>query len=77
MTTDVERVDLLPAPSASTDWRMMLWLGFGIIAFTFGGLGGWSAVARLDSAIVVAQMAQLIRVEPEPTGQYVLVVCPE
>jgi HlyD family type I secretion membrane fusion protein len=47
-----ERLELLPAPPASTDWRIMLRIGAAIIVFTFVVLGGWSAVARLDSAVV-------------------------
>jgi HlyD family type I secretion membrane fusion protein len=49
---DGERIELMPAPFASTDWRVMLRVGVGVIAFTFVVLGGWSAVARLDSAVV-------------------------
>ncbi len=47
-----ERLELLPAPRASTNWRIMLRIGAAIIVFTFVVLGGWSAVARLDSAVV-------------------------
>jgi HlyD family type I secretion membrane fusion protein len=49
---DGERIELMPAPFASTDWRVMLRVGVGVIVFTFVVLGGWSAVARLDSAVV-------------------------
>lgn len=49
---DAERIELLPAPVPSTDWRMMLRAATGVIVFTFVVLGGWSAVARLDSAVV-------------------------
>ena len=34
------------------DWRRPAALGYAVIIFTFGILGGWSAVAKLDSAIV-------------------------
>ncbi|WP_315835706.1 HlyD family type I secretion periplasmic adaptor subunit [Bradyrhizobium prioriisuperbiae] len=47
-----ERIELLPAPLASTDWRVMLRVAAGIIIFTFVVLGGWSAVARIDSGVV-------------------------
>jgi HlyD family type I secretion membrane fusion protein len=47
-----ERIETLPAPVASTNWRPVLQLGAGVIVFTFVALGGWSAVARLDSAVV-------------------------
>jgi S-layer protein transport system membrane fusion protein len=47
-----ERIELLPAPVASTDWRGMLRVAMGIVVFTFVVLGGWSAVASLDSAVV-------------------------
>jgi HlyD family type I secretion membrane fusion protein len=49
---DTERIELLPAPIAPTDWRAMVWFAAGAIVFTFVVLGGWSAVARLDSAVV-------------------------
>src|SRR5436190_7672809 len=49
---DTERIDMMTAPTASCDWRIMLKIGAAIIVFTFVGLGGWSAVARLDSAVV-------------------------
>lgn len=49
---DAERIELLPAPVPSTDWRVMLRAAAGVIVFTFVVLGGWSAVARLDSAVV-------------------------
>jgi HlyD family type I secretion membrane fusion protein len=47
-----ERLELLPAPIASTNWQTMLRAGGAIIVFTFVVLGGWSAMARLDSAVV-------------------------
>jgi HlyD family type I secretion membrane fusion protein len=47
-----ERIELMPAPVAPTDWRVVLRVGVGVIVFTFVVLGGWSAVARLDSAVV-------------------------
>jgi HlyD family type I secretion membrane fusion protein len=34
------------------DWRRTAALGYAVIIFTFGILGGWSAVAKLDSAII-------------------------
>ena len=49
---DSERVELLPAPLASTDWKVMLRVAAGLIVFTFVGLGGWSAIAHIDSAVV-------------------------
>jgi S-layer protein transport system membrane fusion protein len=47
-----ERVETLPAPAVSTNCGPVLQLGAGLIVFTFVVLGGWSAVARLDSAVV-------------------------
>ena len=47
-----ERLENLPAPEASANWASMLRVGVGLIFFTFVVLGGWSAVARIDSAIV-------------------------
>src|ERR1700761_6456430 len=47
-----ERVELLPAPTVVTDCRPVLRFGAGLIVFTFVVLGGWSAVARLDSGVV-------------------------
>jgi S-layer protein transport system membrane fusion protein len=49
---EAERIELLPAPIAPTDWRVMVWAAAGAIVFTFVVLGGWSAVARIDSAVV-------------------------
>lgn len=49
---DAERIELLPAPVPPTDWRVMLQAAAGVIVVTFVVLGGWSAVARLDSAVV-------------------------
>ena len=36
---------------ARQDWKYPAALGYGLIIFTFGILGGWSALARLDSAV--------------------------
>jgi HlyD family type I secretion membrane fusion protein len=52
MTMGAERIESLPVPAASTDWRAMVSIGFCVIAVTFVGLGGWSAFAYLDSAVV-------------------------
>jgi S-layer protein transport system membrane fusion protein len=52
MTMEAERIELMPAPIAPTDWRVMLHVAAGVIAFTFVFLGGWSAVAHIDSAVV-------------------------
>lgn len=49
---ETERAELLQAPVAPTDWRMMLRIAAGVIVFTFVVLGGWSALARIDSAVV-------------------------
>ena len=49
---ETESVALMTAPPVSTDWPRMLRLGFGVIAITFVGLGGWSAFAHIDSAVV-------------------------
>ena len=49
---ETEEVERLPAPKASTDWRRMVRAGFAVIMTTFVGLGGWSASASLDSAVV-------------------------
>jgi HlyD family type I secretion membrane fusion protein len=38
--------------SAVPDWKRPALLGYLVIVLTFGGLGGWSAFARLDSAVV-------------------------
>jgi HlyD family type I secretion membrane fusion protein len=52
MTMEAERIELMPAPIASTDWRRMLHVAAGVIVFTFVFLGGWSAVAHIDSAVI-------------------------
>jgi len=49
---ETEPVALMTAPPVSTDWPRSLRLGFGVIAITFVGLGGWSAFAHIDSAVV-------------------------
>jgi HlyD family type I secretion membrane fusion protein len=52
MTLEAERIELMPAPVAPTDWRVMMHVAAGIIVFTFFFLGGWSAIAHIDSAVV-------------------------
>jgi hypothetical protein len=37
---------------ASSDWRRAALFGYVIIFFAFGIVGGWTAYARLDSAVV-------------------------
>jgi multidrug efflux pump subunit AcrA (membrane-fusion protein) len=49
---EIEHVDQPTAPAAPTNWRRMIRLGFAVLVTTFVGLGGWSAFARLDSAVV-------------------------
>jgi HlyD family type I secretion membrane fusion protein len=49
---EAERIELMPAPIASTDWRVMLRVAAGVVLFTFVFLGGWSAIARIDAAVV-------------------------
>src|ERR1700733_8638567 len=49
---DTERIELMPAPVASTDCRAMLAAAASVIVFTFVVLGGWSAIAHIDSAVV-------------------------
>lgn len=49
---EAERIELMPAPIVPTDWRVMVRVAAGVIIFTFVVLGGWSAVARIDSAVV-------------------------
>ena len=49
---ETEPIVLMTAPPVSTDWPRMLRIGFGVIAITFVGLGGWSAFAKMDSAVV-------------------------
>ena len=40
--------------SAVPDWRQPAALGYAIIVVTFFGLGGWSALAKIDSAVTAA-----------------------
>jgi HlyD family type I secretion membrane fusion protein len=47
-----DQAELLAALPASTDWPRMLRVGFAVIAITFVGLGGWTAFAHIDSAVV-------------------------
>ena len=39
-------------PPPSGDYRAMAGIGYGIIAFTFLGVSGWAALARVDSAVI-------------------------
>lgn len=49
----LERIDLdSNDKSKIPDWRRPAAFGYGIIIFTFVVLGGWSALAKLDSAVV-------------------------
>ena len=43
-------IESAPVP----DWKRPAMLGYFVIALAFGVLGGWSAVARLDSAVVAS-----------------------
>jgi S-layer protein transport system membrane fusion protein len=52
MSMETDQLELLAAPRASTDWRRMLRVGFAVITITFVGLGGWTAFAHIDSAVV-------------------------
>jgi S-layer protein transport system membrane fusion protein len=52
MTMESDQAELLAAPRASTDWPKTLRVGFAVIAITFVGLGGWTAFAHIDSAVV-------------------------
>lgn len=40
------------APPPPSDYRSMALAGYGLIAFTFLGLGGWAAMAKVDSAVI-------------------------
>ncbi|WP_187277189.1 HlyD family type I secretion periplasmic adaptor subunit [Methylobacterium sp. WL103] len=42
----------LDAPSISSNWRAASWTGYGVVAFAFIGLGGWSSIAQINSAVV-------------------------
>jgi HlyD family secretion protein len=43
-------------PPVLRDWRYPAALGYAIIILTFGVLGGWSAIAKLDSAVTAPGM---------------------
>lgn len=43
-----------PAADLSGDWQRPVRLGFGVVAVTFGALGGWASLAELDSAVVAS-----------------------
>src|SRR5436190_4044208 len=45
-------IDPSAPPPVSTDWWRVVRFGFLLIVLTFVGLGGWSAVASIDSAVV-------------------------
>ncbi|MFG1379882.1 biotin/lipoyl-binding protein, partial [Xanthobacter autotrophicus] len=39
-------------PPPSSDYHAMARIGYAIIAFTFLGVSGWAALARVDSAVI-------------------------
>lgn len=47
-----QTTDALPPPEPSEDWRGAARIGWLVILLTFGVLGGWSAVARIDGGVV-------------------------
>lgn len=40
------------APKISSDYRPVARVGYAVIVLTFGLLGGWAALANIDSAVV-------------------------
>jgi HlyD family secretion protein len=46
-----QKVPLPGRPTVIRDWKRPAAVGYAIIIITFGVLGGWSAVAKLDSAV--------------------------
>ncbi len=42
------------APKPSSDFRSVALTGYAVIAFAFVGLGGWAALASVDSAVIAA-----------------------
>jgi S-layer protein transport system membrane fusion protein len=52
MNAHTDLAELAPPPTPPTNWRRMIAASACVIAFTFVGLGGWSAFASLDSAVV-------------------------
>jgi HlyD family secretion protein len=49
--SDLSKTKLSKPSPALRDWKYPAALGYALIIFTFGVLGGWSALARLDSAV--------------------------
>jgi HlyD family secretion protein len=49
--SDARRTAAGARPPAMRDWKQPAAIGYAIIAFTFVVLGGWSAIAKLDSAV--------------------------
>ena len=47
------------ASTSVRDWKYPAMLGYAVIILTFGVLGGWSAFARLDSAVVASGVVTL------------------
>jgi len=46
-------------PKHPTNWRGIAALGYGLIALTFGGVGGWAAVTKIDRAVEAAGVVSI------------------
>ncbi|MFG1427518.1 HlyD family type I secretion periplasmic adaptor subunit [Roseixanthobacter glucoisosaccharinicivorans] len=44
----------MKAPVASSDFRRVATMGYGVIFLTFGVFGGWAAFANIDSAVIAS-----------------------
>jgi membrane fusion protein, S-layer protein transport system len=50
----IDQAEISRAPVPSSDWKSTIRAGYGLVVFTFVILGGWSSIARLDSAVVAS-----------------------
>ncbi|OYX13507.1 MAG: hypothetical protein B7Z15_07020 [Rhizobiales bacterium 32-66-8] len=54
LATTTDPVSGLPVPVPSSDYRRVATTGYAVIILTFGVLGGWAALANVDSAVIAS-----------------------
>jgi HlyD family type I secretion membrane fusion protein len=50
----IDQAEISRAPVPSSDWKSVIRAGYVLVFCTFVILGGWSSIARLDSAVVAS-----------------------
>lgn len=48
----LSKASILPVAKSVRGWRSTALFGYSVIALTFGGAGGWAAVAQIDKAVI-------------------------